>query len=285
MNLTTQATLSWVGAMGLVVLTCGALSEPAAGQSVRGPKSATAGLSGNPPVVGQIPDMQGFPGVPQRLRDLSDLRLCQGTGLERSEILLRWIVEERNHPREPQNGVGGGPIDSSYVTINLIAALSGADRRVLRWLTQRKRVANAYLSSCLAIALGEAGDIQQHARVAKIATDDADGYLRLEAANALSAMGAPELLQVLQLQAAHDPFVVVVQDKPFFVVRNAAEHMLRTIRQRASGTHTGGPGMGSSWRRAEFQKSISDYDTFVKNHVADLNRLLRICNGHAGAGQ
>lgn len=232
----------------------------------------------------QVPDMPGFPGIPSHLQgDLTRTALNRPelNALQRTEIYLRWLVAERKQPTNTYLGLGGGPIDSSYVLANLSAALSGTEARALRWLQESNRVQDPYLREALAVALGEAGDIQQHQRIAKIARESDDGYLRLDAASALYVMGAPELMEVLDYQAARDPFIVIIQDKPYYVVRNAARKMLHTLSKEGIRSAQSSI-MPQGWRRELFAKAMAGYDSFEKVHATDLQRLLRVCNGDIG---
>lgn len=157
------------------------------------------------------------------------------------------------------------------------------------------RFSDDYVKDAIAVALGEAGDLEQHARIAGIASRQSDGYLRMECIRALYQIGAPEARQVTMEMAASDPFIVVIGEKPHFLAREYAKEMLHSLDLQAAGrVYPGWDGKTVlQYHRDMFEKWLSGYDpflkrqtgsseTFVKEHASDLARLLRVCNGDLG---
>lgn len=146
---------------------------------------------------------QGFYGKPARLRNLSDLRLIEGTDLthvQKMEVLLSWLVSERNNPSAPSIGLGGGVIDSNYTQAQIVKALAAwGDPTEIGWVTSSTSLNEESLRDCMILAIGGKGDKAQIKALERILLDNPNPYLRAIAADDLGSLVSVSSASVLEI--------------------------------------------------------------------------------------
>src|SRR5688572_25647273 len=93
-------------------------------------------------------DQIGAYGYPRILRDLTDLTPIiyrkDASRIQKTEVLLSWLIQELNAPRQTATGLGGGPVTSAYVRVQLIKGLAVyGDTLALEWLTSSSQAAKS----------------------------------------------------------------------------------------------------------------------------------------------
>ncbi len=226
---------------------------------------------------------------PAKLHHLYDLAQFDSdhtsSVLDKTEVLLRWLVEERRHPTPVEPGITGGPIDSYYIQRQIIETMVGqADARALRWLAKQGGISSE-LRRVLLLQMNDHENPATLEATLNTLLHDPNPYLRAYAARSLNDWDGEVAEQALEI-AANDPFVLeyrsahhLPQDpnpepavRRWYPVREMAREALRN---RASED-----GCPTSPHRLEWvadrQKLFQGYEDFVREHQAELQRLLAI---------
>jgi hypothetical protein len=140
-------------------------------------------------------------GLPAKLRSLSDLQPTVDrkdiTPAEKTEVLVSWLKQERDHPRPTLSGLGG-PISSGYVQAQILRCffLCGDP------LTADRLASDVHTDTgvreALAIGLGIMGDRRQVPKLIRILKSHRTPDYRQLAAAALGDLGATEAIPALQ---------------------------------------------------------------------------------------
>lgn len=216
-------------------------------------------------------------GLPPRMRSLTDLTpICDAkttlTSLQRTEVLINWLVEEKRKPSPTSTGLGGGPIDTNYIQEQLVLSIGlYGDPLATQWLHSNSP--NSRLRGDLVVALGIMGDASQVSNLRQILISSQNPYLRRLSTRALQQLGAVEAIPDLE-RACTDPFVLDLANNRTgaavtYPVREAASGALQALR-RADVLDA------AAALKAKFSSSIRDAAGYSKDHVADLNRMLRV---------
>ncbi|MFY9234878.1 MAG: HEAT repeat domain-containing protein [Fimbriimonadaceae bacterium] len=218
--------------------------------------------------------------VPWRMESLTDFKYLNYANdkLERLEILVRWLAEEKREPSEKRAGLGGGPIDSGYIQQQLIRSLagSGADPRGLRWLASSPEVRDPEMKLACKLALGLRFDQEQKNILIRTLERDGNPNHRLVAAFGLGNLDAQEARSLLKKVAKSDPFHVnkVGSDDPKtreFPVRVMAEGALRMLDDPVSRRI-------SREQTAALRRELADSGSFVKLNAVALRRIVVFAN-------
>lgn len=171
----------------------------------------------------------------QNLTDLTPLLERKDlTPVQRTEILLMWLAEERRKPSETRTGLGGGDIDSGYIQIQIVKALfEVGDRAVLEWIAIAPQITDQGIRDAVSLALGIMGDRRQAPTLLNILRTHPIGHFRAEAAQILGSLGVVEARAVLQ-RAKQDEFAVKAGNSLRGIytshpVSEAAERALRML--------------------------------------------------------
>jgi hypothetical protein len=146
-----------------------------------------------------------------KLRSLTDLTpLLERkdlTALQRSEVLLMWLAEERRQPTKTFMGLGG-EITSGYIQVQIIKGFYElGDAAVVEWIANAPQVADQGIRDGMCLALGIMGDRKQAPALLRILRTHPIGDFRALAAETLGYLGIEEAKGALQ-QAMQDPFTV-----------------------------------------------------------------------------
>jgi hypothetical protein len=225
-------------------------------------------------------------------------------GLSRAqytEVLLSWLVTERNSPTPLGFGLGGGPIDSLYIQKQIWVGLgTQGDPILMDRLISSPNLVDEDIRNGLRLALGLMGDKRQIPALKQLLVHDPNPRYRSMAADDLSDMDAPDITALLE-DAENDPYFVMIgrQDTgtPFYPVREAARGSLRKLKllQRLKAEDPAKymeltlPGRNVARQLAQAPASTHADRAVVNSLVArikgsrDMSKLAR--EGHAGATQ
>lgn len=179
-------------------------------------------------------------GLPARMRDLSDLELTDTNTLtppQKTEVILSWLVEERNHPSPTTQGTGGSPIDSDYLQAQIVKDLEvWGDPNAVGWVLSSTSLKDEGLRDIMVLVLGSMGDRSQLPKIESIMQDNPNPYLRAIAAEDLGLLGSVSSIPVLE-KAAKDPFFLTFASEShggkvidFYPVRQVAGETLKVLR-------------------------------------------------------
>jgi hypothetical protein len=133
------------------------------------------------------PSERGLYGLPARLRSLADLGLVARnrdlTPLQKTEVEIAWLVEERRVASPTTRGLGGGPIDSDYIQRQLIVCLGvDGDPGALDLLLNSGEFEDQGIRDALCLALAFNGDKRQiQPLIAMLKSDPSPGHRYLAA--------------------------------------------------------------------------------------------------------
>lgn len=199
-------------------------------------------------IVGEAPTQVGMAhaqaqtglyGLPTRMRNLTDLTPIIDrqdlTSLQKTEVLLAWLGQERSDPSPTTTGLGGGPIDSSYIQAQMIKGLGTlGDPQAIDWLLSNPQVTDESLRNACRLALGLMGDQRQIPMLVKILREDPDANYRTLAVEDLNVLGAAQALPDIE-RALQDRYSVTFDHMhkgriTFYPVREAATAALRVLK-------------------------------------------------------
>lgn len=192
------------------------------------------------------PEDYGLSGKLTNLTDLGPvLRRPDLTSTQRTEVLVSWLVEERQHPSRVTQGLGGGDIDSGYIQAQIVKALAEVgDLLMIDGLTESlsgpPETADPTVVDALILAVGLMGDRSKIPGITDILATHREGFFRTLAAEALGSLGATEVKPTLE-KALADSFAVMGgagdiggPRKLVYPVREAAEVALRVLSNPAA---------------------------------------------------
>ena len=174
---------------------------------------------------------------PARLENLTYLSPgLYNIGLTRpqwTEVLLTWLAEERNNPTPTATGLGGGPIDSSYIQVQIIKGLGDqGSPLVLGTLVASPDLNDEGIRDALHLALARMGAKGQGPAVRRLLAHP-DPQFRALAVECCYDIGLKEALPDLQT-ALQDPysesFVSIHEGLvKFYPVRRLAKETIRNL--------------------------------------------------------
>ncbi len=178
---------------------------------------------------GLEPEVHGLPARLSSLLDLGPvLRRTDLTSVEKTEVLILWLREERAHPSPTTKGIGGGDISSGYIQAQIVKSLREVgDPLLLRSIASDGK-ADTGIRDGACVALGLMGDSTQVGRLISVLRDSREPDLRATAAEALAVLGATQAIPVLK-QALSDSFEGTSDKGKVYPVRRAAEVTLRVL--------------------------------------------------------
>ena len=175
---------------------------------------------------------------PARMADLGYLTPgLYNTGLNRlqwTEVLLTWLVEEKNNPTPTSIGGGGGSIDSSYLQAQIIKALgSEGSPFVLSLIAESPTLNDEDVRDAVRLALARMGDRRQAPALRRVLAHHQDPYFRALAAEGMQNLGDIQSLPLLR-NAVQDQYSVaggncMTTETIFFPVRQAAKQALHFL--------------------------------------------------------
>lgn len=231
-------------------------------------------------IVAQNKRQETIHGAPTRLSTPNDWTALQGLSeVQKAEVLLTWLIEERRKPTETFPGKGGGPIDSNYQQAQIVHALANSDPRILRWLLQSKTVKSTRMRDLVGLSAGIGGDLKAKSHMIKLLQTHQNPYVRELSARFLHEWQESDVVTALEKSAATDPFRVrflsTDLEKGFidgFPVRDAALNSIKNIQEGKK------PNDYSRLWQARYKDRVKGYDEFVKEHKADLERIAKLIN-------
>ena len=183
-------------------------------------------------------------GLPTRIRDLGELELTTTSDLtlpQKTEIILSWLAEERNHPSPTTRGTGGSPINSNYIQAQIVKNLEvWGDPNAVGWVLASTSLKDEVLRDAMVLVLGSMGDQSQIAKIESIMLSNPNPYLRAIAGENLGLLGSVSSIPVLE-KAAKDPFFQTFASEShggkvidFYPVRQVAGETLKVLRDPVS---------------------------------------------------
>jgi len=150
-------------------------------------------------LLGSAAWAQWPPGMPERLRQLQDLKRVVGpesrlSPEQRTLVLLGWLARERRQPSPSTKGLGGFPITSGYIQAQILQVLAGtADPVLIETLAGSPQVRDAGIRDAMRLSLGLMRDARQIPALTSILWKHPEPYFRWRAAQALihEAYGLP----------------------------------------------------------------------------------------------
>jgi HEAT repeat protein len=237
--------------------------------------------AGPPPVR---PEERGPYGLPARLQNLTDLQFMTRPSdlspLQKMEVVLAWLAEERSQPTPTRTGLGGGSIDSDYIQVQLVTCLGVCgDPGALDALLGSGQVEDEQIRDGLRLALALCGDRRQVGPLIRLLQSDTSPHYRALAAGALGMLSAPESVAALE-RALKDPYYATVYATGFgktsiYPVRQAAEGSLRTIRDPQAVAE-------AVKRRDAFPQRLAQARKALAANKTALRRLVLAANGRPG---
>ena len=224
--------------------------------------------------------------LPNKLRTLQDLALVEEaqslSKLEKTEVLLRWLIEERRHPTPVEPGITGGPVGSFYIQRQILECMGDkGEPRASLWLVRTRKLP-ASLRRILAMLTDDLSDPQSLSEILTTLGEDPNPYLRAYAARELYYWDDPAVESALE-HALEDTFVLQYQSiegtmqHPDGRVtwRPVVEVAEETLRNRHSKDFC--PTSAHVRDRAlSHQRRLEGYEEFVREQKAELQRLLAI---------
>lgn len=152
-----------------------------------------------------------------------------------TEVLLTWLIDERNHPTPTYTGMGGGDIDTLYTQAQIWTGLyAQGDPATLIALVDSPRLKNEDVRNGLRLALGIMGDVRQIPAIEQILAHDPNPQYRKLATRALSKLNVQDAVGILEA-AANDPYFVTDGAGPtetkYYPVRVMAQEALRKLKR------------------------------------------------------
>ena len=230
--------------------------------------------------LAQDKSLETIHGAPTRLSSPDDWSKLRGlTQIQRVEIMLTWLIEERKNPTPTFAGRGGGPIDSNYQQTQIVHTMANSDPRILRWLFTSRAVKSTSMRELLGLALGVGGDMTAKPHMIRVLQTHSNPYMRELAAKLLDEWQSPDVVAALERAAATDPFRVRFESADTrkgiidgYPVRDTARNSLQNITSGAK------PNDWSKKWTAMFNEKILGYDEFVEENESDLKRLAKLVN-------
>lgn len=233
---------------------------------------------------------QRLHGLPVKLKALPDLALVEAakdlTSLQRTEVLLTWLVEEHRNPSPTQPGANGAPIDSAYVEAQIVQSLIGGqgDLKAAWWLANSARLRSIHVRRAMFLSLGGTDHREVVNSLLDTARNDSNPHFRALAVIWLGGKDDPRISKVLE-DALNDPYVLryenshsrladpITRVRTWRPVREAAEE---AIRNRDAGLHKDPTRTAS--RRSALERLTTGLDTFARTNKTILNQLLSVGN-------
>lgn len=205
-------------------------------------------------------------------------------GLSRTdwtEVLLTWLMDERNSPTPTRTGLGGGPISSLYIQRQIWISLSVCgDALTIDSLANAPELQDEDLRTGLRLVLGQMGDVRQIPMLKSVAVHNVNPFYRVSALDSLSCMNVQDAASLIE-KAKKDPYFVTIGPEetgtPFYPVRQAAEGAQRRL-QFLSQLKLSAPEQYSQYTRNQstFSGIVSGARTFAASHKALLQHLVAL---------
>jgi hypothetical protein len=234
--------------------------------------------AGPPPVRREE---RGPYGLPARMRDLRDLRFIKYnntlTPLQKMEVVLAWLAEERRDPSPTVPSIGGFPIGSDYIERELVGVLGWyCDLAALDWTLASGQVEDEGMRDDIRLALGARGDSRQIDALKRILREDPSPGHRYLAAQGLGQMGVLAAIPLLE-RALEDPYSVTAvggehNGERAWPVRRVAREELRVLRMPDQLT-------AARERRRVFARMLAHGRKALVANKAVLRRLVLAANG------
>lgn len=176
-------------------------------------------------------------GLPGRLSNLTDLgpvlRRTDISSVQKTDILIVWLTEERRQPTPTSKGLGGGDVNSSYIQAQIVKALAEVGNPLTLRAIDSDEKADANIRDGARMALCLMGDSTQIPKVIAILENGREPYFRATAAAALGGLRATEAIPALK-RALSDDYAVTsgrIGSAPAtaYPVRRDAETALRVL--------------------------------------------------------
>lgn len=152
-----------------------------------------------------VPDTYGLPAKHDGLPLVEFYEATHLTPVQRTEVLIIWLVREHQDPIPTGRGVGGGEITSGYRQVQLIAELADkGDALALRTLSVDRKI-EPWLRDCVRLALSGMYDRSQASSLIRILKESKEGEFRADAAILLGVLRTREAIPVLE-KALTDPY-------------------------------------------------------------------------------
>lgn len=179
-------------------------------------------------------------GLPARLSNLTQLQLVTRpvdiTPVQKTEVLMAWLMEERRNPTPTSPGLGGGDISSSYIQAQIVKAMAEVGNPVtLRAIAADEKI-DADVRDGARIALCLMGDGTQIPMMIDILEHSPEPDFRATAAGALGRLAATEARQALTA-ALYDRYQATgsykrAGSRTVYPVAEAARSALRVLNSK-----------------------------------------------------
>ena len=150
-------------------------------------------------------------GFPPKLTDLtwlgSPIEREDLTPVEKTEILVTWLIRERREPSPTTTGLAGGDITSGYIQAQILTALFVEGDTLTISEIASDTHADGDVRDAMRIALGLMGDTTQVPVLIAILDNQREPYFRAKAAEALGHLGATEATTALERALLDEYFV------------------------------------------------------------------------------
>lgn len=167
------------------------------------PTASSAGAQLTPDTYGLLSRMPDLTWLDMR-KTASEL-----TSVQRTEVLVIWLIDERRHPRTRETGLGGGEITSGYIREQILKSFMGyGSIPAIRQITSDRKVGRD-LQTEMRIVLGTLGDRTQIPLLTDILKRNPEPYYRCLAAESLGSMGATETIPTLKA-ALNDKYTAMM---------------------------------------------------------------------------
>ena len=224
--------------------------------------------------------------LPNKLRTLQDLALVEEaqslSKLEKTEVLLRWLIEERRHPTPVEPGITGGPVGSFYIQRQILECMGDkGEPRAIRWLG-RQPSTSPEVRRLMLIQVDDLDNARTLDALIWTLKSDPNPYIRAYAARWLDLWDDPVVLPALEA-ATKDPFVLEYNSVEgtwkhpdghivWRPVVEMAEESLRNLNAAKSESDAN----RLLVTKERYQRRFEGYEDFVREHQAELQRLLAI---------
>lgn len=177
-------------------------------------------------------------GLPAKLKSLTDLKPVlerkDMTSVQKTDVLVFWLGEERRQPTPSFKGLAGGDINSSYIQAQIIKALCEVGNPLALGTIDSDENAAPDIRDGARLALGLMGDSTQISKLMGIIENQSEPYFRVTAAEALGSLGATAAIPALE-RALRDEYTVTgggctpTGPSTIYPVREAAQTALRVL--------------------------------------------------------